>query len=119
MNSTVPLLILDRPCHDTLIWLENRLSGVGLRAVQTFDLQDARTALMGCACPHHGTAACDCQMVVVLVYDGANPPASLILHSNDGKTRLSLVDTPAQPADSTIRDAIQGAIRGNPHLEGL
>ena len=37
MTSTVPVLVLDRSCGDSLHWLEQRLLGSGLRAVRTFD----------------------------------------------------------------------------------
>jgi hypothetical protein len=119
MTLPNPLLVLDGSSADTLNWLQNRLSGAGLRAVQTFDLREAGAATAGCTCPHHGTAACDCQMRVLLVYDGANPPASLIMHSRDGRTWISLASSPEQPVQSAFQESIQRAIRGNSHFEGL
>jgi hypothetical protein len=119
MNSTVPLLVVDRPCAETLNWLQNCLSRVGLRAVQTFDLREARAATAGCSCPHHGTAVCDCQMIVLLVYREAEAPASLVLHSNDGRTWISLVGTPAQPVNADVGATLQEALSGGPNEAGL
>ncbi|MFH1906685.1 MAG: hypothetical protein ABIL11_04750 [Chloroflexota bacterium] len=57
--------------------------------------------------------ACDCQMVVLLVYGSAPEPATLILHGNDGQTWLSLVNTPAQHADPSLQSSIEQALEAN------
>ena len=119
MVATSPLIVVDGSCASTLSWLQARLSGVGLRPVQTFDLRGARAGVIGCTCPHHGRAACDCQMVALLVYRQSDRPASLILHSNDGQTWVSLVDTSAQPVDSSTRASIERALQVNSPREGL
>jgi len=82
-------------------------------------LQDARLAAAYCPCPHHGTRACDCQMVVLLVYGNGIRPATLILHSNDGQTWLSLVNTPSQPVEQSISDSIESALDMNSSTQGL
>ena len=115
MNAVSPFLSLDGPSDHALNWLNARLSAAGLRVLQTFDLHAARLAVSNCACPHHGTELCDCQMVVLLVYGEAPLPATLILHSNDGRTWLSLVNTPAQRADVSIQTAIEKALQGDLH----
>lgn len=119
MDAASPFLSLDGPCDHALPWLNARLSAAGLRVLQTFDLHDARVAVSDCACPHHGTDECDCQMIVLLVYGEAPWPATLILHSNDGRTWLSLINTPAQRADASIQTSIQRALLANPYEEGL
>jgi hypothetical protein len=81
-----------------------------LRAVQTFDLHTARVGLHDCPCPNHGTNECGCQMVILLVYGKTAEPVTLILHGNDGKTWLSIVDNPLQRADSKLITAIQHAL---------
>jgi len=53
-------------------------------------------------------------MVVLLVYGQAGRPATLILHGNDGQSWLSLVNTPAQQADSSLRVSIEQALQINP-----
>jgi len=110
MDTFSPFLCVERPSHETLDWLKQRLSRLGLQSLQTFDLDDARLGVPNCPCPHHGTSQCDCQMIVLLVYGGRAEPATLILHGNAGQTWLSLVDTPLQPLDPGLQSAIQQAL---------
>jgi hypothetical protein len=119
VNSSTPLFSANRPYHELLPWLKQRLSRAGLLVIQTFDLKSARVDLEDCPCPHHGTSKCDCQMMVLLVYGKAPEPATLILHGNDGQSWLSLVDTPAQHADPSTQASIERAFRVNPSKEGL
>jgi hypothetical protein len=101
-----PFLSVSQPCEDTLQWARIQLSQADLRAVQTFDLQTARIGLADCSCPNHGTAACDCQMVVLLVYGSGEEPVTLILHGSDGQTRLSIVESRPQ-SDARLMNTIQ------------
>ena len=110
MITPSPFLTLDCSCKETLDWLKKRLAAVPLRVMQTFDLHDARQAFEGCACPHHGTAQCDCQMVILLVYDSAPEPATLILHGNEKKTWISLADRLSQPANVNLVMSIERAL---------
>lgn len=111
MNSFSPFFSAERSYDEVLPWLKQQLSDAGLRVMQTFDLRFTTSVQAGqCACPHHGTDQCDCQMVVLLTYGNAPEPATLILHGNDGHTWLSLVDEPAQHADTKIVSAIQQAL---------
>lgn len=86
--------------------------------MQTFDLHDVRLGHDTCPCPHHGTSQCDCQMIVLLVYGDEAEPITLILHGNDGRTWLSLVNTLAQHADSFLQVSIEKALQIN-FKEGL
>src|SRR5574341_146885 len=114
MNTGSPLLSMNSSAEDTQRWIKERLLQVGLRPVQTFDLQTARLGLHGCACPHHGTEACDCQLVVLLVYGEVAEPATLILHGNDGTTWVSTSDNPLQGADKKLMNRIQQALEKVP-----
>lgn len=91
-------------------WAKAQLSGSGLRTVQTFDLQTARHALHDCSCPNHGTEACDCQMIVLLVYGETAEPATMVLHGNNGKTWVSLADNPQHRTSVKLARAIQQAL---------
>ncbi len=119
MNALSPFLVVDHSCDETLRRLNRRLPRVGLRVMQTFDLQEARPSIAYCPCPHHGTSECDCQMVVLLIYGSTADPTTLVLHGNNGQTWLSLVSTPEQRADSSIRASIEKALQVNPPEEGL
>jgi len=110
MNTVPPFLTLNSSCDEALRWSSEKLTGSGLRVMQTFDLHTARHALEDCPCPRHGKSECDCQMIVLLVYNDAALPATLILHGNDGQTWLSLVDTPGQKTDVKLAAAIKNAL---------
>lgn len=86
------------------------LSKAGLLSIQSFDLQAARTAPALCACPHHGTDLCDCQMVVLLIYAEQGYPATLVVHGHQGQTHISLVDTPAQRSAPELQQEILQAL---------
>ena len=105
-----PFLSIPQSCDKALPWSKERLSQAGLVCVQTFDLHTARAGLQDCPCPHHGTEACDCQMVVLLVYGKSIEPVTLILHGNDGQTWFSFAEGPSQGFDSKLTAAIQQAL---------
>jgi len=81
------------PCDEAVALLRQRLNQAGLATTATFDLRSAGIPSLDCPCPHHGTADCDCQMVVVLVYSASGPPATLVAHGHDGRTLFSLEQT--------------------------
>ena len=110
MSPLTPFLSLNSPSDQSLVWLKDRLATANLRVLQTFDLNTARHSLEDCPCPHHGTDACDCQMVVLLVYANGAEPATLILHGKDGQTWLSLVEHPDQQPTKEIIRAITKAL---------
>ena len=108
-----PFISINQPCDDVLQWAKGQLSQAGLHPVQTFDLHTARLALHECPCPNHGTADCDCQMVILMVY-GENPdPATLILHGNDGKTWFSIAEDPSQRVDGKLVGAIRNTLEAS------
>jgi hypothetical protein len=107
MSSAPPFVIINKPGEEALRWAVQQLEKTGLRAVRTFDLREAWSAHSDCPCLHHGTEACDCQMIVLLVYQGELAPASLLLHSFLKSTWFYLVDTPVQPLDPGLEVLIQ------------
>jgi hypothetical protein len=108
LMSFSSFLIVERTCDDALQWANSQLLQAGLRTMQTFDLSAARAGAHDCCCPHHGTAQCDCQMVVLLVYGTDKEPETLILHGSEGKTWLSLAHT-MRPA-AGLANQIQSAL---------
>ncbi len=90
--------------------MQFQLGQAGLHAVQTFDLQSARHALSECPCPHHDTAECDCQMVVLLVYGEAEKPVTLILHGNQNITWVSFAEGAGQRGDVQLMSVVQAAL---------
>ena len=89
MSTQMPFLAVDKPGTEGQSWIDQQWTSAGFHIVQTFDLQVARLAHSDCTCPYHGTANCDCQLTVLLVYLQAEEPSSLVLHSRDGRTEVS------------------------------
>ncbi len=117
MSRNNPFLVLKKECGEAVQWLTERLRQAGLQVVQTFDFQAARAAQGQCSCPHHGTEQCDCQMVVLLVYENGNPPASLVAHGRDGQTWFTLVEAPQPGPDERFEAAILDVLA--PHIFAL
>jgi len=108
--TTPSFLTVDLSCDMALQVATKKLSQSGLRALQTFDLHTARHIQQDCPCPNHGTADCDCQMIVLMVYGEMPEPATLILHGSDGQTRFSIADDPSQRADRKLVASIKEAL---------
>ena len=86
------VLSIQRSCDEVAFGLAQTLEQNGLGVTRSFDLHSARTAHADCTCPHHGTALCDCQLVVLLVYEQGSGPVALLVHGRDGQTSVSLAD---------------------------
>ena len=110
MTTLSPFLSVDLSCDQALQITKTQLSEAGLSAVQTFSLNTARLGLHNCCCPNHGTEACDCQMIVLLVYGEAPEPATLILHGNNGQTWISIADSASQRGDAKLIAQIRGVL---------
>ena len=110
MNQNVQLVTIQVDCEEATTQATQLLSSAGLQVVRSFDLRSARMAHAECTCPHHGTAECTCQFVVLLVYAQGGAPMSLVVHGHDGQAWLSFVDTPQQPADMKLAAKIAQAL---------
>ena len=111
MTTLFPFLSVDLSCDQALQITKTQLSEAGLSAVQTFNLNTARLGLHNCCCPNHGTEACDCQMIVLLVYGEAPEPATLILHGNNGQTWISIADSAVQRGEPKLVTRIQRVLQ--------
>ena len=107
-----PFLSIDRSCDEALKWSMEQLTQAGLRPIQTFDLHTARLAQHDCPCPNHGTDECDCQMVVLLVYEDADKPETLILHGNGETTWLSIANNLASNVTGSVTECILNTLNG-------
>ena len=106
----MPFLVLDQTCEQALTWINGKLTHVGFRVVQTFDLHVARLAHSDCPCPHHGTGDCNCQMVVILVYQKKGDPVTLVIHGQDDRTWLSLVNPTGQRTNQQLEMLVRRAL---------
>jgi hypothetical protein len=107
--------------NETVIRLTSRLSKVGYQVTRSFDLQSARAELRApedCPCPNHGSAACTCQYVVLLVNKASEAPTTLVIHGHDDRTLVSV----GGPADRQPPEALERAIRelviNEPEIDG-
>jgi hypothetical protein len=108
-------LVVDRACHEVVAILQGALRAAGFRVEQSFDLRSALAGAPTCACPHHGTARCDCQYNVLLVYGQTGVPVSLIVHGHDARTWIVLAgysDAAAELA-AQITQAVAGLFRNS------
>lgn len=86
----------------------------------TFDFKIARSTQVEYTCPSHGTEACNCQMVIILVYNDNRAPVSLIIHGNDEHTWFYLDDSPSQRRDRELEMSIRRILdRNNIESENL
>ncbi len=98
------------PCDEVVRQVRERLVEAGLVTAISFDLRSALAGASDCPCPYHRTADCDCQMVVLLIYSTAEPPATLIAHGHDGYTWISLEQAAGTPNSPGIGAYIQTAV---------
>ena len=112
MSILSPFLSINTSCDQALQSTRTKLSEAGLSAVQTFNLNTARLGLHDCCCPNHGTDACDCQMIVLLVYGEVAEPTTLVLHGNNGQTWISIADSAAQRGDAKLVGRIRNVLEG-------
>lgn len=109
------LWILEMACDDVVDYLSRRLNSGGLQVMPSFDLQTARQSLkdpQACSCPHHGTAECTCQYVILLLRGAVGGPITLAAHGHDGVTVLSLDPLVPAGAVDEVELLVQAAVAG-------
>ncbi len=111
MHTLRPFLALDCSCDEALRWSNQSLTRGGLRVMQTFNLIAARQASQDFECPQHGRGACDCQMVVLMVYGIAREPATLIWYGQDGQTWFTFADLPSLRVEPETQSRIEHVLR--------
>jgi hypothetical protein len=106
----MPLTKLNCTGDQAITWLKDALNDTGLRVMLSFDSQHTRKSGTTATCPHHGTADCDCQIVILLVYDTGSQPATILAHGQDGETWISLVVAPGQRPPMYLENKIKQAL---------
>jgi hypothetical protein len=110
MSHSVCLLELNTNSEDTFYLIIKKLAEAGLQTTRSFDFQIAREAHTDCACPHHGTNQCDCQMIVLLVYGKGKRPATLVIHSRDELSQIFIVTPPGIHVENDLASKIRDLI---------
>ena len=103
------LLALNQPGQEAIQWLKESLSQAGLQLSQSFDFRSTRLADIACSCDRH-IDHCDCNMAVLLVYGPEAQPATIVAHSHDGRTWLSLPDNPELRTSLELSSQIKSAL---------
>ena len=110
MSNSAPFVILNQAPDEAAGWAADNLGKTGFRTLRTFDLQAARRAHLEYPCPHHGTDMCSCQMVVLLVYTGNYPPATLVIHGSDDTSYFYLINLPQQNTGQQLEAGIRQSL---------
>ena len=85
------------------------------RVVRSFDLHSALAAHADCECPHHGTAQCTCQFVVLLAYGdpstgSGGAPVVVTAHSRDAQAQVQIVRDAAARPDPRLVEQVMAAL---------
>lgn len=112
MNGQTPLRIFFYDCEKVIHQATQNLAAAGLRVVRSFDLRSACASFADNVCPHHGTAPCDCQLVVLLIYGVGTGPVSLILHSHQGQTEMQWDEAPEVRPNPELKAQILRELNG-------
>jgi hypothetical protein len=111
VNTDQLISVASQPCSVIVPIWEDWLKQAGLFVMRTFDIQESRLpAASPCSCIHHGTAQCDCQMVILLVYSQLGAPVSLLAHGSHGQTWLSFAsvfEAGSNALESDIRELFE------------
>ena len=106
-----PFLVLELPNDIAIDLMMQQIRSLGFQVSTTFDLQEARHSHVNCACPHHGTQQCDCQLVILLIYGNGPRPATLIAHGQEGKTWFSFGDSFPQHSSQHLETLLLRTLR--------
>jgi hypothetical protein len=119
MNQSSLLLSVNVACDEAVSQIVERVRAIGWRVMRSFNLQAAREAHLECTCPHHGTARCDCQMVVLLVYMDTGEPLTLIAHGRAGNTQFALADSsnPDEIQRAGLEMVLRAVFRNSPRVK--
>src|SRR3989304_4087463 len=110
-NLNISLLDLSEDSETAVTTVIQRLHKSGLGVVRSFDLRSACAAYPDRSCPHHGQASCDCQLVILLVFDPREQPATAMLHPSKGETQFGLAATPGRHPSLRFENRLRRILR--------
>jgi|GEM_PF-1750339 len=110
MNQINSLINLSLNCDDSVDLIVNIFLKDDLRVSRSFDLQSACSAFSDNICRSHGEESCDCQLVVLLVYDGDQIPVSVVLHGHNGMSQIGIADDLGPVAPSKLQKRIENLL---------
>jgi hypothetical protein len=101
MNNNISVMDILGDCEVVAEYLTQVLNNSGYEVIRSFDLQRAREVHTSCACSYHGTADCNCQLIILLVYLQTEQPRTLVLHGKNGVSHLGWGDE-LSPQDESM-----------------
>jgi hypothetical protein len=110
-NWTISLVELPFDSDKAVATVTNKLQGSGMGVLRSFDLRSACAAAPDQTCPHHGKSECDCQLVVLMVLDRVEQPASLMLHTYNGQTQIGLAASPGHQPSERLEKRLRKILR--------
>lgn len=116
MSQTEPFLQLPLRHEIVVSQISLRLVAEGFRVTQTFELDSACASFTDNVCPHKGTSPCKCQLIVLMVYEAAVHPVSLVFHGDDKETEIFLAVDLTQSLDLDFENRIQHALNKENNL---
>ncbi len=105
-----PLLILNNGRENAIQQVTDALNNAGLQVIISFDSRRTRMDQTRIPCPHHGTAVCNCHIVVMLVYEAEGYPATLTAYGQDDDTWISLTYPPGLRPSATLQAQIKHSL---------
>lgn len=109
----VPLVILKNGRNHSIKMIKTALESVGLRVLVSFDSRQTQANNTNINCPHHGTAVCDCRIVVLLVYGTEGRPASVVVYGQAEEMRVSLIYPPGLRPSLTLQNQIKATLNSS------
>ena len=106
MSQESRLISLNLDGNKAVENLSHRLTSDGMHVIRSVELQTALSAHENIPCPHHGLKQCDCQLIVLLVYDHRGSHLKIVAHSKDKKTHFSLIDPPLNDNERKIKSKV-------------
>ncbi len=96
---------LSFPCAEVERRLSRWLAERDLRLVRSFDLEAARKAFPGAACPYHGTGPCTCHLSAFLIYDASQHLLmTLVVYGHDKYAAVGWA--PLAPDEEAVEEVV-------------
>ena len=102
------LLTLNKSALFVSAWITDLLQEAGLHVSPSFSLSTAMAVDAPCNCPRHEND-CDCDLAVLLVYGVDPQPVTLLIHSHNGRSWLSLEEQMSSELGVQIKSTLADA----------
>lgn len=109
--NTAAFICLDLEAEKAVEWIIQSLESLEFQAIPSFNLRSTHQPRPLPVCDAHGERFCDCQLIILLVYEQDRGPATLLAQGRDGRTWLSFADQLAGGQEAGLVHRIQQALQ--------